>query len=229
MSWRTSQALESLRREVNAAHPGRSKISDGTIGDAAHSSRTSDHNPNEDGIVMAWDVTKGPDNIAQKVIDFLIASRDDRIKYLIWERQIMSGNGGPRPWVWRPYKGSNPHDRHAHISFRSDDPAPWGYPASKPTPPAARPPDPEEIDMATAKELRAEMNRLDEAQRADSWKLFEINYKRTTLLRDAVTLIRNGDVAAADAKFAEMQTEVADLQAQLDAIRMNAPDLPDEA
>jgi len=42
MSWRLARSLEPLRNEVNAAAPNRSKASDGTIGDTAHSSRASD-------------------------------------------------------------------------------------------------------------------------------------------------------------------------------------------
>src|SRR5262245_17692709 len=49
--WRVARALERMRAQINAAFPQRSKDSDGTIGDAAHASRASDHN--------AWIVDDG--------------------------------------------------------------------------------------------------------------------------------------------------------------------------
>lgn len=136
MAWRLSRSVESLRTEVNKAFPDRSKVSDGTIGDAAHSARTSDHNPDAQGLVKAWDVTADPERgVAQSVVDFLIRSRDLRVKYIIWQGQIMSGSAGPSPWVWRKYTGPNGHFHHAHISFYGDNPAPWGF-TSKPAAPS---------------------------------------------------------------------------------------------
>lgn len=128
-SWTLSPALAQLRAEVDAAHPGRSRISDGTIGDTAHQARPSDHNPNAQGIVRAWDVTADPARgVAAAVVAFLEHTRDPRVRYVIWNRRIMSGPASDYPWIWRPYFGANPHEKHAHISVRSDDPRPWGYP-----------------------------------------------------------------------------------------------------
>jgi hypothetical protein len=60
----------------------------------------------------------------------LVASRDPRIKYVIWNRRICSSEVSP--WVWRPYSGANPHDHHVHISVKPekslyDDESPWKF------------------------------------------------------------------------------------------------------
>jgi hypothetical protein len=39
---------------------------------------------------------------------------EKRISYIIFNGRIASSRMG---WRWRPYKGSNPHDHHCHISF----------------------------------------------------------------------------------------------------------------
>ena len=64
MAWRVAQSLIRLRDQINLAAPTRSKASDGTIGDAAHATRDSDHNPwvkeGALGIVTAMDITHAP-------------------------------------------------------------------------------------------------------------------------------------------------------------------------
>lgn len=137
MSWRLAKSLDVLRGQINKAFPERNKASDGTIGDAAHSSKNSDHNPwvkdGKIGVVTALDITHDPDNGVniQSLADALIASKDDRIKYIICNGKIVSGTGQKNPaWVWRNYTGANKHTRHVHISVKSnksayDSPAPW--------------------------------------------------------------------------------------------------------
>ncbi|EKF17049.1 peptidoglycan-binding domain-containing protein [Nitratireductor pacificus] len=126
MTWRLARSLEVLRKQINAAAPTRSKASDGTIGDAAHASRSSDHNPwIKDagvGVVTALDVTHDPNGGVdiQKLADALIASKDPRIKYIICNGRIVSGSGQKHPaWKWRPYSGANKHSRHVHISVKA--------------------------------------------------------------------------------------------------------------
>lgn len=112
MSWYLAPALDRLRDEVNAKWPNRSKASDGTIGDAAHSSRTSDHNPNARGSVNAIDITaSGIDT------DTLIAAakKHPSVRYIIFNRRIMNRDIGN--FRSRPYSGSNPHTQHVHISL----------------------------------------------------------------------------------------------------------------
>ena len=55
-TWYLAPSLNVLRGEIDAAHPHRQKKMDGTIGDAAHAARDSDHNPNARGSVNAIDV-----------------------------------------------------------------------------------------------------------------------------------------------------------------------------
>jgi hypothetical protein len=121
MAWRVAKSLETLRMQVNAKWPGRSRASDGTIGDAAHADGVSDHNPDENGVVKALDLTHdplhGPD--ARKLAEALVASKDARIKYIISNGEIVSGMGQDHPaWVWRRYTKSNPHRKHVHVSVR---------------------------------------------------------------------------------------------------------------
>lgn len=133
MAWRLAKSLDKLRQQVNAAAPNRRKSSDGTIGDAAHRSRPSDHNPDSKGVVRALDITHDPMNgmDAGKLAEALRVSRDPRIKYIISNRRIASSQAvhGEAAWVWRHYSGANPHDKHCHISVvsdaRADDTRAW--------------------------------------------------------------------------------------------------------
>ena len=139
MAWRVAESLQTLLRQVNELTPERDKKSDGSIGDAAHASRSSDHNPwvkeGRMGIVTARDFTHdmvGPHILdAHKLVEALKASGDPRI---ISNRRIWNPSVSPD---WRAYKGSNPHTMHAHVSVKSDkahydDASPWdlsGYAA----------------------------------------------------------------------------------------------------
>jgi hypothetical protein len=155
---RITKSLDKLRGQVNAFAPKRSKASDGWIGDSKHSMRKSDHNPEPDGTVDALDITHDPKNGVdiQKLCDAIIASRDKRVSYLICNGKIISGNGGPQPWVKRKYNGANKHTQHLHVSVldkHQDDTTDWDIaaafsgapkpkPVSKPAPkPAPRPAD----------------------------------------------------------------------------------------
>lgn len=123
-SWRLCGSLTVVRQQVNAKFPGRSKVSDGTIGDAAHQrqGRSSDHNawypPPAGGIVKGLDLTHDPRAGFSIGIftDQLQAARPAWLKYAIANWMIMSGAPGPYPWVWRTYTGSDGHTSHAHLS-----------------------------------------------------------------------------------------------------------------
>lgn len=135
MSWTVADSLLTLRRQVNTLAPRRDTHADGTIGDATHQAQSwSDHNPDDAGIVRALDLTHDPagglncDELAEE----LAASRDPRIKYLIWKRRVIrsyTSKTGEPPWTWTAYTGDNPHTTHLHISVVADNralsPAEW--------------------------------------------------------------------------------------------------------
>lgn len=126
--WRAAKSLLKLRDQVNARAPRRSKASDGTIGDTAHCQRNSDHNPwvkdGSIGVVTAMDITNDPAKgcDANTIAEAIRASRDSRVKYIIWNRRIANSAaiGSAQAWQWRPYTGENPHTRHVHISVKPD-------------------------------------------------------------------------------------------------------------
>lgn len=125
---RIAKSLDTLRAQINAAYPNRSKKSDGWIGDAAHAARKSDHNPNSAGVVQALDITHDPRNgpDAGKLAEFLIITRDSRIKYIISNGKIAHSSD----WKWVKYTGANAHTQHCHISVSNDpglydDDRPW--------------------------------------------------------------------------------------------------------
>lgn len=135
MSWKLSKAAERLRLEINTLFPGRDRKSDGSVGDAAHAARESDHNPDENGWVRAIDIDEdvwGKNNEDPAIANVLvrqiiaIAKKDSRIKYVIFEGKIWSPLLN---WKGRPYSGSNPHNHHIHISFNpvgDEDGSPFG-------------------------------------------------------------------------------------------------------
>ena len=132
MAWHLAPSLAVLRAEVNATWPARSKVSDGTIGDAAHSARVSDHNPNSRRSVNAIDITRSGIDPARLIS---VAITDSRVNYVIHDRKIWSRSRG---FVPRRYTGANPHTEHVHISIRQardaeQDTRPWGLSAGAPT------------------------------------------------------------------------------------------------
>ena len=121
-NWYLAPSLRALFAEVNGIAPRRDKRSDGTVGDQAHRSRRSDHNPDPSagGVVRAADLTNDPAGgldcnwLAGKIQ----AARDPRVAYVIWNRRIMNGAGAQSPWRWRRYTGPSPHDHHLHVSIK---------------------------------------------------------------------------------------------------------------
>lgn len=145
MAWRVARSLDQLLSEINASAPHRSKASDGSIGDEAHQGTDSDHNPWCQGwVVTARDFTHDPAGgfDAHAFADWLQrrckgeilinGQREIRCKYIISMRRIASPGSG---WTWQSYTGSNPHDKHVHVSVDCtaeggymDSVQPWGWP-----------------------------------------------------------------------------------------------------
>jgi hypothetical protein len=117
------KAGQQLREQFDDTFPNRDRSSDGWIGDTRHSARPSDHNPDaKTGVVRAIDVDRDvsssakPDLMPDIADQIRLAAKagDKRIAYVIFEGRIASSRMG---WRWRKYKGSNPHNKHCHISF----------------------------------------------------------------------------------------------------------------
>lgn len=144
MAWRNCNASMTLVAGINAKWPNRDKSSDGTIGDAAHATQASDHNPfvivNDVGIVRARDIDKDGVDIAWLFEELrkLGAAGDPRLTgggYLIYNRRITS----PDFKTWRVYTGSNAHTLHGHVSFSRDragfdSTVPWSFLTAAPAP-----------------------------------------------------------------------------------------------
>lgn len=114
-----------LRNQANELAPGRSKASDGLVGDEEHQETNSDHNPHfVPGVgaemVTALDLTHDPADgfDSYRFAEILRKRRDPRIKYVISNKRIFSSykSGSRAAWEWGPYSGSDPHTNHVHIS-----------------------------------------------------------------------------------------------------------------
>jgi len=126
-----SAAAVALLRQATAIAPKRMKASDGLLPSVAHqkANPTSDHNTG-----LAVDLTHDPKNGVDCAVIFEKLKEDERVQYLIFNKKIWnrkyakSGN--------RPYRGSNPHVKHLHISIRpdkSDDTSPWFWWINQPS------------------------------------------------------------------------------------------------
>jgi hypothetical protein len=136
-NWRVAGSLLTLRAELDALAPHRSKASDGTIGDARHQAESSSqHNPNAAGVVCAMDLTHDPVHGAdmEKLFAFFRSHHHPALWYVIFNRRIISVTYG---WTVQTYTGSSPHTEHLHLSVHGayDNPAPWGIAAAFGPPP----------------------------------------------------------------------------------------------
>jgi Putative peptidoglycan binding domain len=143
MGWRLAGSLVALRDQINGMAPGRSKASDGTIGDAAHRHRASRHNPNDAGVVCALDVTDDPAHGCpiHVIAEAVRARPHPDLAYVISNGRIAGRSTG---WSWHRYTGTNPHNKHVHFGVGSgpdgeprqpyDDRTPWNLSRNGPGP-----------------------------------------------------------------------------------------------
>ncbi len=113
-------AAKSVLRQATALRPKRKTASDGLLPSKAHiaQSPNSDHNTG-----LAVDLTHDPENGIDGHEIFEALKADVRVKYLIFQGIIWSKKDGDRR-----YTGSNPHNKHIHISINDiwgDDTSPW--------------------------------------------------------------------------------------------------------
>jgi len=146
-------SLVALFTEVDKRWPNRSRKSDGWIGDTAHQTRQSDHNPDPfpGGVVRAVDITVNGIDV-EELLRAVVG--DPRVWYVIYNRRIASATKG---WGWQDYTGPNPHTAHVHISIKHTPSAEsgttrWLDAPKAPKPPAAAPEEDNEMWNATEAE-----------------------------------------------------------------------------
>jgi hypothetical protein len=120
---KATPAAIAVLRQATALSPKRKKVSDGLLPSAAHlkASPDSDHNTG-----LAVDLTHDPKNGIDCVDIFEKLKEDKRVKYLIFQGKIWSRQFAKQGN--RKYTGSNPHNKHLHISIESShsaDTSPW--------------------------------------------------------------------------------------------------------
>jgi hypothetical protein len=126
-AWYLNTFLTSWRAAVNKQFPKRTKLSDGTIGDTAHQQTSSQHNPDADGSVDAWDCdlnllgSSNPLGSPAEVADMhkLIAEFQRQPQAQLWIFQRHIANRDIDNWKVRPYSGPSPHDHHCHFQSKS--------------------------------------------------------------------------------------------------------------
>jgi len=120
---KATPAAIAVLRQATALQPKRKKASDGLLPSAAHvkQSPTSDHNTG-----LAVDLTHDPANGIDCVEIFQKLKEDKRVSYLIFQGKIWSKQHAKQGD--RRYSGSNPHNKHLHISIVASgatDTSPW--------------------------------------------------------------------------------------------------------
>jgi hypothetical protein len=126
-----SPAAVAMLRQATALAPLRKKASDGLLPSTAHLklSPNSDHNTG-----LAVDLTHDPKNGIDCAEIFQRLKEDNRVDYLIFSGKIWSRKFAKQGD--RKYTGSNPHDKHLHVSIRPEfagDTSPWFWWRNQPS------------------------------------------------------------------------------------------------
>ena len=143
--WYKVAWIDPLFAACNQIAPNRGHAEDGTIGDLAHASGVSGHNPDDTAGVTAerqdadskpevraadvdstgtWPAGISMESVVQAVLHGPADERD-RLIYIIFNHRIWRKAGG---WAQEAYTGSDPHELHAHFSgdpASDDDARPW--------------------------------------------------------------------------------------------------------
>ncbi len=122
MGWYLNKFLTTWRAAVSEEYPKRSRRSDGTLGDARHAASVSEHNPDRDGSVDAWDMdvnllgSKDSDGNAaeDEAIEALKAEFQKQKGAQLWIHNGQIANKDLGHWRRRPYHGRNAHQHHVH-------------------------------------------------------------------------------------------------------------------
>lgn len=192
MAWYLNPALTRFRQAVNARWPKRDKTSDGTLGDLAHSKTASDHNPDPDGSVDAWDMDIDGVDVAACIA---AAIAHESIQYVIYNRRITSRSMPGGLGTWHPYTGPNPHDKHVHFNTRTShetSTAPWVIPAA--------------TTNATT------------TGAADMAKLDDVHYTLTQVPYDGTPVAHHVALADVRARIKALQAAVAAIQTAVTAL-----------
>ena len=120
---KATPAALAVLKQATALAPTRKKASDGLLPSAAHikASPNSDHN-----LGLAVDLTHDPKKGIDCAEIFEKLKEDKRVNYLIFQGKIWSKEKAKQGN--RKYTGSNPHNKHLHISIKpdmGDDTSPW--------------------------------------------------------------------------------------------------------
>jgi len=120
---KATPAAIAVLRQATAIKPLRMKASDGLLPSKAHihQNPTSDHNTG-----YAVDLTHDPKRGIDCFDIFEKLKEDERVKYLIFQGKIWSKERAKQGN--RVYSGSNPHNKHLHISINDGmgkDTSPW--------------------------------------------------------------------------------------------------------
>lgn len=134
---RPAKSLTQLQRELNDVWPTR-QADLGFVTGYKSASNFTGHNPNDQGIVMAYDIGTYVDGqinepAGRALADFLRTDCNEKLEYIIHDMS----EGAPRPmiagnhtnWEWVDYTGADAHSNHIHISIVD---LYWGDPTAVP-------------------------------------------------------------------------------------------------